>query len=76
MLTAIVVVLDFEDFRRKKSGFIVKELDITCNNYRDTISFSPPHSFNSLTLSERKSYQWVSKYLRGLDWEMGDYPYC
>ena len=76
MLTARVVVLDFEGFRSKKSDFIVKELAITCNNYTDTISFSPPHSFNSLTLSEQKSYQWVSKYLHGLDWEKGDYPYC
>ena len=76
MLTARVVVLDFEGFRSKKSGFIVKELAITCKNYTDTISFSPPHSFNSLALSEQKSYQWVSKYLHGLDWEKGDYPYC
>ena len=76
MLTAKVVVLDFEGFRSKKSDFIVKELAITCNNDTDTISFSPPHSFNSLTLSEQNSYQWVSKYLHGLDWEKGDYQYC
>ena len=76
MLTARVVVLDFEGFRSKKSDFIVKELAITCKNYTDTISFSPPHSLNSLALSEQKSYQWVSKYLHGLDWEKGDYPYC
>ena len=76
MLRARVVVLDFECIRSKKSDFIVKELAITCNNYTDTISFLSPHSFNSLTLSEQKSYQWVSKYLHGLDWEKGDYPYC
>ena len=76
MLTARVVVLDFEGFRSKKSGFIMKELAITCNNYTDTISFSPPHSFNFLTLSEQKFYQWVSKFLHGLDWEKGDYSYC
>ena len=61
MLTASVVVLDFEGFRSKKSGFIVKELAKTCNNCTDTFSFSPPHSFNSLTLGEQKSYQWVLK---------------
>ena len=66
MLTAGVVVLDFEGLQSKKSGFIVKELAITCNNYRDTISFSPPHSFNFLTLSEQKSNQWVSKYFYSL----------
>ena len=71
-----MVVLDFEGCRSKKFGFIVKELAITCNYYTDTISFSPPHSLNSLTLSEQKSDQWVSRYLHGLDWEKGDYPYC
>ena len=76
MLTAGVVVFDFEGFRSKKSGFIAKELAITCNIYMDTISFSPPHSLNSLTLSKQKSYQWVSKYMHGLDWERGDYPFC
>ena len=51
----------------------MKELAISCNNYMDTISFSPPHS---RILSEEKSHQWVSIYLHGLDWERGDYPYC
>ena len=72
MLTTRVVVLDFEGFRSKKSGFIVKELAITCIKYTVLISFSPPHSFNSLALSEQKSYQWISKYLQRLDWEKGD----
>ena len=76
MLTARVVVLDFEGFRSKKSGFIVKELAKNCENYTDTISFSPPHSFKSRALSEQKSYQRNSKYLHGLDWERGDYPDC
>ena len=76
MLTARVVLHKFEGFRSKNSGFNVKEPAITCNNYTDSISFSPPHSFNSLTLIEQKSYHWVSKYLHGLDWEMRDYPYC
>ena len=76
MLTARVVVHKFESFRSKKSSFIVKELAITCNSYTDTNSFSPPHSFFSLTLSERKSYLWVSEYLTGLHWERRDFPYC
>ena len=75
MLTARVFVLDFEGVRSKKSGFIVKELAITCNNYIDTISSSPSHSINSLTLSQQKSYQWVSKFFHGSDWERGDYPW-
>ena len=72
LLTARVVVLNFE-------GFNVKELVKTCNNYTGTISFSPPHSIellNSLILSEQKFYQWVLKHCHGLDWEREDYPNC
>ena len=65
-------MLGFEGFRSKKSGFIVKELAKTCNNYTDTISQSPLYPFSSLTLSKQRSYKWVLKYLHGLDWERGD----
>ena len=67
--------LTLKVFEAQKSVFIVKELAITCNNCTDTIFFSPPHSNNKGTFSEQKSYQWVLKYLYGLDWEKGDYPY-
>ena len=70
------VVLDIEGFRQKKSGFIIKELSLCSHNYSDTVSFLPPSSFNILSSSEQKSYQWVSKFLHGLAWESGDYPYC
>ena len=53
MLSARVAVLDFEGLR-SKNNFIVKELAVTCNNYTDTISFSPPQLIKSLTLSEQK----------------------
>ena len=76
MLKSRAVVLDFEGFRHKKSGFIIKELAIFTENYTDTVSFLPPASFNTLSLGEQKSYRWVSKFLHGLDWESGDYPYC
>ena len=46
-------------------------------SYLQRYSFFPtPSSFNILSLSEQKSYQWVSKFLHGLAWESGDYPYC
>ena len=67
--------LDFEGFRHKKSGFIIKELSICSNNYTDTILFLPPVSYNSLSASERKSHQWVSRFLHGLSWNSGNYPY-
>ena len=76
MLKSRPVVLDFEGFRHKKSGFIIKELAVSTENYCDTVSFLPPTSFNILSSSERRSYSWVSKYLHGLNWESGDYPYC
>ena len=76
MLKLRPVVLDIEGFRQKKSGFIIKELSVCSHNYSDTVSFLPPCSFNILSSSEQKSYQWVSKFLHGLAWESGDYPYC
>ena len=76
MLKSRPVVLDFEGFRHKKSGFIIKELAVSTENYCDTVSFLPATSFNILSSSERRSYSWVSKYLHGLNWESGDHPYC
>ena len=48
MLKSGAVVLDFEGFRSKKSGFIIKELAVSTENYNDIISFLPPKSFNIL----------------------------
>ena len=76
MLKLRPVVLDVEGFRHKKSGFIIKELSVCTHDYSDTVSFRPLSSFNILSSSEQKSYQWVSKFLHGLAWESGDYPYC
>ena len=75
MLKPEVVVLDFESFRHKKSGFIIKELSICSNNYTDTILFLPPVFYNSLSASERKSHQWVNRFLHDLSWNSGNYPY-
>ena len=76
MLKLRPVVLVFEGFRHIKSGFIIKELAVSSENYCDTVSFLPPTSFNIMSSSERRPYSWVSKYLHGLKWESGDYPYC
>ena len=70
MLKTRAVVLDFEGFRHKKSGFIIKELAVFTENYTDTVSFLPPASFNTLSLGEQKSYRWVSKFLHGLPWRV------
>ena len=75
MLKPPPVVLDFEGFRHKKSGSFMKELAVSTENYCDTVSFLPPTSFNILSSSETRSYSWVSKYLHGLNWESGHYPY-
>ena len=75
MLKSGAVVLDFEGFRSKKSGCIIKELAVSTKNYNDTISFLPPNSFNILSSSEQRSFLWVSKFLHGLSWETGEYPY-
>ena len=74
MLKSGAVVLDFEGFRSKKSGFI-KELAVSTKNYNDIFSFLPPNSFNIHSSSEQRSFLWVSKFLHGLSWETGDYSY-
>ena len=75
MLNSEFVVIEFEGFRHKKSGFIIKELSICSNNYSDTILFLPPLPYNSLSASERESHQWVGRFLHGLSWSTGSYPY-
>ena len=75
MLKSGAVVHDFEGFRSKKFGFIIKELAVSSKNYNDIISFLLPHSFNILSSSEQRSFLWVSKFLHGLSWETGEYPY-
>ena len=70
------VISDFEGFRHKKSGFIINELAVSTEIVCNTVSYLPPTSFNILSSSERRSYSWVSKYLQGLNWKSGDYPYC
>ena len=66
MLSPVIVVIDFEGFRHKKSEFIMKEFSICSNNYSDTVLFLPPISFNSLSSSESKSHQWVTKHLHDI----------
>ena len=75
MLKQEIVILDFEGFRYKKTGFIIKELSLCSNNYSDTILFLPPFSYNSLSASDRRSHKWVTKFLHGLSWNSGTYPY-
>ena len=75
MLKQEIVILDFEGFRYKKTGFIIKELSLCSNNYSDTILFLPPVSYNSLSASDRRSHKWVTKFLHGLSWNSGTYPY-
>ena len=70
-----VVVLDFEGFRHKKTGFIIKELSVHSNNFSDTIVICPPCNFYELSQSEQKSHSWVTKYLHGIEWKSGEYPY-
>ena len=68
MLSPEIVVTFFEGFQHEKRGFIIKELSICSNNYSDTVLCLPPISFNSLSPSERKSHQWVTKRLHGISW--------
>ena len=69
------MILDFEGFRYKKMGFIIKELSLCSINYSDTFLFLLPVSYNSLSASDRRSHKWVTKLLHGLYWNSGTYPY-
>ena len=73
MLTLRQVVIDFEVFRDRKSGLIIKKLAIATENNTDIVSFQPPNSFNCLSSSEQRCHHGVSKFLHGLAWESGDY---
>ena len=75
MLETGAIVLEFEGLRSKKSRFIIKELAVSTENYNDIIWCLPPNSFNILSSSEQRSFLWVSKFLNGLSWETGEYPY-
>ena len=75
MLKQEIVILDFEGFRYKKTGFIIKELSLFSNNYSDTILFLQPVFYNSLSASDKRSHKWITKLLHGLSWNSGTYPY-
>ena len=75
MLNSEVVVSDFEGFRHKKTGFLIKDLSIWSNNFSDTILLLPPLPYNSLSSSETKSHQWVTRFLHGISWSTGSYLY-
>ena len=74
MLKPKPVVIDFEGFKHKNSEFVIKELSI-CSDYSDTIHFLPPIDFEDLSIGERRSYRWVSRFLHGLYWHRGEYSY-
>ena len=56
MLKQEIVILDFEGFHYKKTGFIIKELSFCSNNFSDTILFLQPVSYNSLYATDRRSH--------------------
>ena len=58
------MILDYEGFRYKKAGFIIKELSLCSINFSDTIVFLPTVCYNSIT-----------KFFNGLSWNSGTYLY-
>ena len=75
MLRERTVVIDCKTFRYSKQNFIVEELAICTEEYIDCMLFRPPSSFNSLAPAEQRPFNWLTKYLHGLHWEHGVYPY-
>ena len=70
-----LIILDIEGFKCGKKPLIIKELSVCSANTIDTIHFLPPVQFNNLSKEEKKAYSWVSKFLHGLRWDEGEYPY-
>ena len=70
-----LIILDIEGFKCGKKPLIIKELSVCSANTIDTILFLPPVQFNNLSKEEKKAYNWVSKFLHGLRWDEGEYPY-
>ena len=74
--TTNIIVLDLKGFKSFKSlGFIIKELSL-CSSYNDTIFFKPPLKFADLPEHDRQTVIWLTNNLHGLDWDVGDLPYC
>ena len=68
-----LIVLDIEGFKCGKKPLIINELS-NCSAYTiDTIHFLAPVQFNNLSKEEKKAYKWVSKFLHGLRWDLGEY---
>ena len=71
-----LVVLDLnEAFKCGKKPLIKKELSVCSANSIDTNYFLPPVQFNNLSKEEKTADNWVSKFLHGLRWDKGEYPY-
>ena len=70
-----LIILDIEGFKCGKKPLIIKELSVCSANTIDTINFLPPVQFNNLSKEEKKAYNCVSKFLHGLRWDEGEYPY-
>ena len=75
MLRERTVVIDCQTFLYSKHNFVVKELAICREEYIDCMLFLPPSSFNSWAPTEQRAFNWLTKYLHGLHWEHGVYPY-
>ena len=77
MLKQKILIVDFEGFRYKKTGFIIKELSLYYIRtiIIRTILFLPPVSHNSFSVSDRRSHKWATRFLHGLSCNSGTYPY-
>ena len=74
MLIQEKMILHFEGFRYKKTGSVLKKLSFCSNNCSDTMLFLPSVSYNSFSAGDRRSLQWVTKFLNGLSLNSGTYP--
>lgn len=71
------VVIEFEGFQVKTNDFVIKELAfyVVDHGYHARWSFLPPYPWEQLTVKNRKSYAWLTRYCHGLRWDSGELPY-
>lgn len=68
------IIVDVQGFKNKDNEFVVKELAIATKEHTQVFSIKPPHSFFTLTDTERKHVKWIERN-RGYRWSEGYIDY-
>ena len=76
MLKSKTKVVFLDQFYRRTEDFIVKDIGSCTEDCLDCVSFLSPTSYSELTTHQKQSLIWLTRYLHGIEWNRGNYPYC